>query len=59
MLHDPNNANSLADALRPLIQNRVQGADMGRKAQRVVHQQYSADRMAQQMIELYNTVGRG
>jgi glycosyltransferase involved in cell wall biosynthesis len=49
----PNDAESLAAELKALIVNRPEARELGRRAQRVVHQQHRAETTARQTAELY------
>jgi len=55
---EPNNALSLAAALKQLILDPANAVELGRRAQAVVHARYHADRMAHDAIALYRRLRR-
>ena len=56
LLCKPDDARSLADALKRLIQDPALTATCGRRGQEAVHDRYHAELMAQQTIALYEQV---
>ena len=58
VLCEPNNPAALAASLKHMILNRDFAAECGRRAQRIVHERYNAEVMAQRMIELYESLTR-
>jgi len=56
LLHEPCDAASLAAGLTKILRDREFAAECGRRAQRVVHRHYTAERMAGQTLELYQSL---
>lgn len=52
----PGNAESLASALRGLLADRPRAAQLGRQARRIVREQFTAERMAREMAEVYRAL---
>jgi glycosyltransferase involved in cell wall biosynthesis len=59
LLFRPGDVASLADGLRQLLLDRRRAADCGAAAQQVMHQRYTAQRMALQTVELYRSLRSG
>ena len=58
LLHEPGSAAALAEALGRMLREPGLADLCGRRARQAVHQRYHAQRMARQMIELYNRLER-
>lgn len=56
LLHEPDNPAALADALKQLIQSRGEAVQMGRRAQRAVHDRYHVGLMGQRTVAWYRKV---
>ncbi|MGD0900242.1 MAG: glycosyltransferase family 4 protein, partial [Thermoguttaceae bacterium] len=56
LLFEPENVQSLAAALGRMLRDDALAAGCGRRAHQAVHERYTADRMARQTLELYETV---
>jgi glycosyltransferase involved in cell wall biosynthesis len=53
LIVEPNNASSLAAALKELILDPARAAELGHRGQTAVHARYHADRLAHDTIALY------
>jgi glycosyltransferase involved in cell wall biosynthesis len=56
LLFEPQNVPALAAALARMLREDQLAADCGRRAQQAVHERYSAERMARQTLELYESI---
>ncbi|MGA2616755.1 MAG: glycosyltransferase family 4 protein [Thermoguttaceae bacterium] len=59
LLHAPGDAEALAAALARMLREPEFAAACARQAHQAVHQRYNANRMARQMIEVYEGLVRG
>ena len=56
LLHEPLDADHLADQLATLLQNPASAAELGRRAQSAVNDRYTAAQMAETTRDLYRTL---
>jgi glycosyltransferase involved in cell wall biosynthesis len=53
ILYEPNDADTLADAMSSMILDQAQTHEMGRRGRSSVHRYFSAQAMAEKLIEIY------
>jgi glycosyltransferase involved in cell wall biosynthesis len=56
LLHEPENPQALAAALRRMIEDRAFAAECGRRAREFVHRQHTAPLAAERTMELYRAL---
>ncbi len=59
VLHGPDDPRALADALRRLMAEPAETAQLGAAGQQVIHRDHQAAAMAQQTLELYQRIQAG
>ncbi len=55
-LYEPGGAENLAAALEPILLDPARAAELGRRGRRRVLEEFTAERMARQMVEIYERV---